>query len=55
MAGALSGAYLGMENLPEDLASHLTDQETWGFGELRELALDLFEMKVTRNLIPDYP
>ncbi|HNY64573.1 MAG TPA: ADP-ribosylglycohydrolase family protein [Deltaproteobacteria bacterium] len=55
MAGAISGAYLGMENLPEDLASHLTDQETWGFGELRELALDLFEMKVTRNLIPDYP
>ena len=55
MAGAISGAYLGMENLPEDLAFHLIDGQSWGYDELRELATDLFHMKVTRDEIPDYP
>jgi hypothetical protein len=44
-----------MDNLPSDLASHLNDQETWGYEELRELATDLFELKIRKNLIPDYP
>jgi ADP-ribosylglycohydrolase len=55
MAGAMSGAYLGLENLPADLASHLTDEETWGYEELIELATDLFHLKITKNMISDYP
>jgi ADP-ribosylglycohydrolase len=54
MAGAISGAYLGMENLPADLATHLTDEETWGYEELRELATDLYGLKIIQNKIPDY-
>lgn len=38
MAGAISGAHLGLEALPLDLAQKLTDQGTWGFSELVELA-----------------
>jgi ADP-ribosylglycohydrolase len=42
MAGAISGGYLGLEALPSDLAHHLTDQGSWGFTELVELAHDTF-------------
>jgi ADP-ribosylglycohydrolase len=39
MAGAISGARLGVGSLPKDLLGHLTDQGDWGADELAELAL----------------
>ncbi len=38
MAGAISGAYLGLDALPLDLAARLTDRGTWGLEELISLA-----------------
>ena len=38
MAGAISGAHVGLEWLPLELAQHLNDQGTWGFEELVGLA-----------------
>ena len=38
MAGAVSGARLGLAALPEDLAGHLTDRGAWGLADLVELA-----------------
>jgi ADP-ribosylglycohydrolase len=39
MAGAISGARLGVASLPQDLLGHLTDQGDWGADKLAELAL----------------
>ena len=39
MAGAISGARLGVGSLPQDLLGRLTDQGDWGTDELAELAL----------------
>lgn len=38
MAGAISGAHLGLEALPAALCSRLEDQATWGYTRLVELA-----------------
>jgi len=38
MAGAVSGAHLGLEAIPKDLARQLTDQGAWGYEELVSLA-----------------
>jgi ADP-ribosylglycohydrolase len=38
MAGAISGARLGLSALPQDLAGHLTDRGTWGLDDLVALA-----------------
>ena len=38
MAGAVSGAYLGLHALPADLARQLNDQGSWGYDELADLA-----------------
>jgi len=38
MAGAISGAHLGIEALPADLAKRVNDQGTWGYEELVALA-----------------
>jgi ADP-ribosylglycohydrolase len=38
MAGAISGAHLGLDQIPRQLARRVTDQGTWGFDELVELA-----------------
>lgn len=48
MAGAISGAYLGMEVIPLELAQQLNDRVTWGYRELVELALQCYQLKVTR-------
>ena len=34
MAGAVSGAYLGLDALPLEFAGRLTDRGTWGLEEL---------------------
>jgi ADP-ribosylglycohydrolase len=43
MAGAISGAHLGLEALPVELAQRLTDQGTWGYAELVVLADQCYE------------
>ncbi|NIM65437.1 MAG: ADP-ribosylglycohydrolase family protein [Candidatus Latescibacteria bacterium] len=45
MAGAISGARLGLNRLPSELARHLTDQGTWGYSELIKLAERCFDIK----------
>jgi ADP-ribosylglycohydrolase len=46
MAGAMSGAHLGLEALPQSLASRLTDQGAWGLEQLVELAHRAYEIKM---------
>ena len=45
MAGAISGAHVGLERLPLPLAHRLNDQGTWGFEELVELAHRCYAVK----------
>jgi ADP-ribosylglycohydrolase len=45
MAGAVSGARLGIEALPRELISQLTDQGNWDCRELRLLAEDCYRLK----------
>ena len=45
MAGAISGAYLGIEGLPMDLARCVTDQGTWGYSDLVDLAHQCYGVK----------
>jgi ADP-ribosylglycohydrolase len=46
MAGAISGAYLGLEAIPSYLSNYLTDQGTWGFTELVNLAHKCYDIKM---------
>jgi ADP-ribosylglycohydrolase len=55
MAGAISGAYLGLGNIPQSLAENLTDQGRWGFEDLIGLASDLYEIKVQLEISEPYP
>jgi ADP-ribosylglycohydrolase len=38
MAGAISGAYLGLDAIPDHLARYVHDNHTWGYAELIALA-----------------
>jgi ADP-ribosylglycohydrolase len=38
MAGAISGAYLGLDAIPDHLARYVHDNDTWGYDELVALA-----------------
>jgi len=46
MAGAISGAYLGIGAIPSHLSCCLTDRGTWGFDELVGLAHRCYEIKM---------
>lgn len=46
MAGAISGAHVGLERLPP-IARLVHDQGTWGFDALNELAMACFEIATT--------
>jgi ADP-ribosylglycohydrolase len=46
MAGAISGAYLGIGAIPSDLSHCLTDRKTWGYDELVELAHQCYEIRM---------
>jgi len=46
MAGAVSGAYLGLDAIPSHLSDRLTDQGKWGFNELVGLADQCYEIKM---------
>ncbi len=48
MAGAISGAYLGLDAIPERWARRVTDQGTWGYDELIELACRCHQLKIGR-------
>jgi ADP-ribosylglycohydrolase len=45
MTGAISGAYLGLEALPQTLFPFLTDQGTWKYNELLNLADSCYNLK----------
>ena len=45
MAGAISGARLGLAAVPQSLAHRLTDRGTWGLGELIGLADECHKTK----------
>ncbi|MEW6162319.1 MAG: ADP-ribosylglycohydrolase family protein [Nitrospirota bacterium] len=46
MAGAISGAHLGLDAIPSHLSHRLTDCGTWGFDELVELAHQCYEIRM---------
>jgi ADP-ribosylglycohydrolase len=48
MAGAVSGAYLRLDAIPERWARRVTDRETWGYDELVELATRCHRLKTQR-------
>ena len=50
MAGAISGAYLGINAIPADLSHCLTDRKTWGFDELVKLAHQCYETRIQHPL-----
>ena len=45
MAGAISGAYVGLAKIPTWLTESLTDKGTWGCAELKTLAAKCFDIK----------
>ncbi len=49
MAGAISGAHLGLEAVPPEQAARLTDQGTWGFDELVALAGECYDIKMQQT------
>ena len=51
MAGAISGAYLGLGALPSHLAHRVTDRGTWGFAELVELAHTCYTLKMQQRQV----
>lgn len=49
MAGAISGAYLGLKAIPSGFTHHLTDQGAWRLGELIQLAQACYEIKIPQR------
>ncbi len=47
MAGAISGAWVGLEALPHDLARRVSDRGEWGYEALVELAEKAYEIKMS--------
>jgi len=45
MAGAISGAHLGIHTIPNELAHQLNDQGTWRYEDLLQLAEQCFTVK----------
>lgn len=48
MAEAISGAYLGLDAIPERWARYVTDQGTWGYDELVDLSHSCHRLKNRR-------
>ena len=46
MAGAISGAHLGLGAVPSNLAERLTDQGSWSLDELERLAGEGYKLKM---------
>ena len=47
MTGALSGAYLGINALPQKLSKMINDQGEWTYSELIELADGCCRLKLS--------
>jgi len=45
MTGAISGARVGLEGIPESLSKHLTDRNTWSYHNLQDLARTCYSVK----------
>ena len=45
MAGAISGAHLGLAEIPRGLARRITDQGSWGFLQLTDLVGRCYDIK----------
>lgn len=50
MAGAISGAYLGLEAIPANVAARLTDQGKWGYEPLLSLSDLAFHLTCVRHI-----
>lgn len=50
MAGAISGAYLGLEAIPVNIATHLTDRGKWGYEPLLALSDLAFHLTRVRHI-----
>lgn len=48
MAGAISGAYLGLDAIPLQYARCLTDNGTWGYKELVDLSQSCYDIKMKK-------
>jgi ADP-ribosylglycohydrolase len=46
MAGAISGAHVGLKRLPSELVQHVIDQGQWGYEELLELSSRCYSIKI---------
>ncbi len=46
MAGAISGAYLGIDEIPHELSVLVHDKDSWGYSELTILANTCYEIKM---------
>jgi hypothetical protein len=49
MAGAISGAHVGLKRLPGNLVQHVNDQGQWGFAELLELSNRCYRITYQRK------
>lgn len=49
MAGAISGAYLGIDAIPPRMKGYLTDRGTWKYDELVQLAHRCYEIKMQQT------
>jgi ADP-ribosylglycohydrolase len=49
MAGAISGAFNGIDEIPKTYAQSLTDQGTWNYKELYQLAKDTYQVVHSEN------
>ena len=45
MTGAIAGARVGLKGVPLGLAKRLTDQGTWGYDELVDLARKCYSIR----------
>ena len=46
MAGAVSGAYLGLDAIPSGLTRHLNDQGNWALPQLLDLAGRAYDVTI---------
>jgi len=47
MTGAISGAHVGLNSIPEHLARHVHDQGTWGYDDLVALASRCYAIRMS--------
>jgi ADP-ribosylglycohydrolase len=55
MAGAISGARLGISSLPAELTARLNDGGEWGLDMLRTLAEECFDLKDSGSPVSGHP